>query len=214
MTLTTITQVHALHLSYIAWESTDLNEVFGKYSADLMNVIEIAHTPDRMVGRNYARIFGINGFLVNNNDQDFKFSTHWSGSKFIFDWDASTPFIHYLSFEYLFFLGSECSDCLNYPLIFNGTCRQFCPDGYHATGENVCIDCGEGYYWNGTSCIKECPQGQFLNTQTNECNCPAGLHWNGKVCVSCAGGKIFNADKNICECPNNTRWNGYGCSTI
>ena len=37
------------------------------------------------------------------------------------------------------------------------------------TGEQVCIDCGDGHYWNGTACIKECPKDQFLNTLTNEC---------------------------------------------
>ena len=33
----------------------------------------------------------------------------------------------------------------------------------------MCIDCGEGHYWNGSACVKECPEGQFLNLNTNEC---------------------------------------------
>lgn len=125
--VTTITQVHSIHISYIAWETTNIDIVTGKYVQNIDNLIEISHTPISRVGRNYARIFGITGFIINNKGQEITFSTNWSGTMFNFILDASTPFIKYLSFEYLFFLGSECSDCVDYPLIFEGTCRKFCP---------------------------------------------------------------------------------------
>ena len=96
--VTTITQVHALHLSYIAWETTDLNLVSGKYAQDIISVVEISHSPESSVGRNYARIFGLTGFIINQNNQDLFYATHWSGSKFTFDFEASTPLVKYISF--------------------------------------------------------------------------------------------------------------------
>ena len=155
-------------MSYVAWWQTDLNLISGKYNSNILNGLEISHIPEQNVGRNYARIFGLSGFIINHQDQDLYFSTKWSGSKYTFDFDSTTPFVKYLSFQYLFWLGSECSDCPNYPYIFNATCWQYCPEGSHATDDKVCIDCGEGHYWNGTTCVKECPKGQFLNVN-NEC---------------------------------------------
>ena len=108
--------------------------VSGQYDEQVVDFLEISHIPEQNIGRNYARIYGLTGFVINNNNQEIIFTTNWSGSKFIFDFDVSTPFLSYISFEYVFFLGSECSDCPNYPFIFNGTCRQYCPEGYHATG--------------------------------------------------------------------------------
>ena len=102
----------------------------------------------------------------------------WTGSKFHFDLDVNTPYTIYLSFEYIFFLGSECSDCPGYPLSYNNKCVQYCPLNTYATPENVCINCGEGHEWNGNSCVKQCPTGQTLNFRNNLCECPAGLFWN------------------------------------
>ena len=106
LSVTTITQVHAIHISYVAWSVTDLNLVSGKYHEQVVDFLEISHIPEQNVGRNYARIFGLTGFVINNNNQEIIFSTNWSGSKFIFDFDISTPFLSYISFEYIFFLGS------------------------------------------------------------------------------------------------------------
>ena len=214
LSVTTITQVQAIHVSYVSWYSTNLTMVTGDFAEDIMEYAEISHIPEANIGRNYARIFGFTGFVINHDNQALSVATQWTGSKFVFNLEESQMLMSYLSFEYIFFLGSECSDCPNYPFVFNGTCRQYCPEGYHATGENICIDCGDGHYWNGTACVKECPSGQFLNLALNECECPAGLHWNGKICLSCPGGKIFNPERNVCECPEGTRWNGFGCATI
>lgn len=98
--------MHTIYISYIAWRSTELNLLNGKYVGNIENKIEISHIPEGNVGRNYARIFGITGFIVNWQDTDFMFSTHWTGAKFVFDFDANTPFTKYVSFEYIFLLGS------------------------------------------------------------------------------------------------------------
>ena len=131
--VTTITQVQSLYISYVAWAETTLTIVSGKFVSEITSAAEISHIPESNIGRNYARIFGITGFIINHERQNLFFQTHWSGSKFVFNLEISQSLIKYISFEYLFFLGSECSDCPNYPFIFNGTCRQFCPEGFHAT---------------------------------------------------------------------------------
>ena len=96
--VTTITQVHAIHVSYVAWWQTDLHIVSGKYTSNILNGLEISHIPEQNIGRNYARIFGLSGFIINHQDQDIYFSTIWSGSKYTFDFDSSTPYVKYLSF--------------------------------------------------------------------------------------------------------------------
>ena len=69
LSVTTITQVHAIHISYVAWSVTDLNLVSGKYHEQVVDFLEISHIPEQNVGRNYARIFGLTGFVINNNNQ-------------------------------------------------------------------------------------------------------------------------------------------------
>ena len=36
--VTTITQVHAIHISYVAWDATALTIVSGTYASDIVNV--------------------------------------------------------------------------------------------------------------------------------------------------------------------------------
>lgn len=213
--MTTISQVHAIQVSFVGWAfETTLNIIHGVYIYEKSPGIDVSHTPDQNIGRNYARIHGITGFVINNKQQDLQFLTIWTGSKFHFDLDQSTPYTAYLSFEYIFFLGSECSDCPGYPLSYNHTCVRYCPLNTYATKEKVCIICGDSHFWNGTSCVKQCPTGQSLNILNNECECPAGLFWNGQRCISCFGGKIFNPVSMMCECPSGTRWNGFGCANM
>jgi hypothetical protein len=65
-TVTTITQVQAIHLSYVIWGSTNLTIVDGKWSSDEFTGGEINHIPYSNIGRNYARIFGLTGFIINH----------------------------------------------------------------------------------------------------------------------------------------------------
>lgn len=58
----------------------------------------MSHTPTSNIERNYARIYGITGFIMKNNQQDYHFRTVWTGSKFHFDLDENTPSTIYLSF--------------------------------------------------------------------------------------------------------------------
>ena len=158
ITLTTVTQVHALHISYIAWINSKLSFVVGNYTYEpSANVLEIAHSPSANIGRNYARIFGLTGFIINHNYQNISFSTTWTGAKFIFNLGVSQRLVQYFSFSYIFFLGSECGSCPGYEFMSNGVCADVCPAGSYPTTEKTCVTCGDGYYWDGSSCIKLCP---------------------------------------------------------
>lgn len=107
ITTTTVTQVHALHISYIAWISTGLNFVFGNFTVEPSNPVgDITHTPATSIGRNYARIFGLTGFIINNNFQNISLGTVWTGSNFIFNFGQSRSSLQYFSYQYLFFIGS------------------------------------------------------------------------------------------------------------
>ena len=98
ISVTTITQVHGLHISYLAWASTNLNMVAGAYAYEFSPSYEITHTPAANIGRNYARIHGLTGFIINHNSQRLSFVTQWTGIKFNFDLGASAQFTQYLSF--------------------------------------------------------------------------------------------------------------------
>jgi len=212
ITATTVTQVHALHISYIAWVSTRLNMVAGNYTYDpTLGMTEIGYTPPSNIGVNYARIFGLTGFIINHNFQNISLSTAWTGTKFVFDFGLSQKLVQYFSFQYIFFLGSQCGSCPGYEFVSNGTCVERCPPGSYPTGEKTCIICGDGFYWDGTGCIKLCPTGQTLNVANNQCECPVGTSWTGSVCLNCTFGRVFNPNNKLCECPTGTRWNGFSC---
>ena len=182
------------------------------YDAEMGGLLSV--TPPTNIPRSYARLYGISGFIINYNAQRLQYNSKWDGFSFSFLFGSSTSLVRYFSFNYIFFVGSECSDCPGYQLVANGTCVNFCPVGSTRTPENICIFCGEGRVWNGTVCILECPSGQYLNTNLNRCECPPSQNWNGDVCVTCTAGKVWDAGLKSCECPAPLRWNGQTCARL
>ena len=143
ISVTTVTQVQSIYISYIAWVQTQLNIVAGNYIYEpVAGSYEVAHNPDSIVGRNYARIFGITGFIFNYNFQNISLSSTWTGSRFTFDFGQSQTLIQYFSFQYIFFIGSECGSCPGYPFASQGKCHKNCPAGSYPTQEQTCITCG------------------------------------------------------------------------
>ena len=113
--MTTVTQVQSILISYVAWVKTDLSIIVGNFAYEpVIGNYEVAHTPLNAVSRNYARIYGITGFILNYNSQNISFSTTWSGSRFLFDFGQSQTLLQYFSFQYMFFIGSECGSCPGY----------------------------------------------------------------------------------------------------
>lgn len=70
-------------ISYIAWTDTSLQIVSGSdiYERDSPNDV-IRFVPETFVGRNYARIIGITGFIINNAQQPISIRTNWLGTAF------------------------------------------------------------------------------------------------------------------------------------
>ena len=99
----------------------------------------IAHIPDRTIGRNYARIHGITGFIINHNYQPLSLVTTWTGNKFIFDLEVSQQITQYFSFAYAFLIGSQCSSCNGYPFSYQGICVKSCPKGSYPKIDKNCI---------------------------------------------------------------------------
>lgn len=124
----------------------------GEYAYDPNNGQGFVYTPLTMIPRNYARVYGITGFIINNNQQNIMFSTEWTGHEFHFHLGSSEMLTQYLTYQYIFFIGSECEDCPGYSISYQGTCVNACPPNTFLTPENVCLSCGEGRYWNGTAC--------------------------------------------------------------
>jgi hypothetical protein len=214
--VTTITQVQAVHISYISWVKTDLTVATGNFTYDTTIRVtpDISYSPSVSIGPNYARIFGLTGFIINYNYQNISLATTWTGSKFTFDFSVSQNLVQYYTFQYIFFIGSMCGSCPSYDFMYNGVCTTQCPSGSYPTADKTCITCGDGYYWDGANCMKMCPTGQILNPGNNQCMCPLGTNWTGSVCLNCTLGRIYNGITKMCECPKGTNWNGFSCVTI
>lgn len=148
------------------------------------------------------------------NKNDIKYKTEWDGQRFLFKFGVNENLLKYFSFQYIFFIGSECADCPGYPISYENKCLSHCPSGTFLTEKNTCITCGKGMEWNGTSCVQSCPQGQFLDVRTSKCECPPTLNWNGEFCIPCTNGKVFDRYTKTCECPKPLRWNGFACAQM
>lgn len=77
--VTTITQVNSIYISYITYQETSLKVISGSYFYDSANGLGFSHSPLALIPRNYARIYGITGFIINYNQQKIIFGTEWTG---------------------------------------------------------------------------------------------------------------------------------------
>ena len=75
MSVTTITQVNSIYVSYTVYQTTNLKVVHGVYAYDPNNGQGFSHSPATNIPRNYARLYGITGFIINYNAQNMKFTT-------------------------------------------------------------------------------------------------------------------------------------------
>ena len=77
--VTTITQLNSIYVSYIAYQGTYLELAVGGYKYDPNNGQGFTLTPPSPIPRNYARAYGITGFIINYNMQNIQFKTEWTG---------------------------------------------------------------------------------------------------------------------------------------
>lgn len=216
ISVTTSTQVNSLYISYVAFQQSTLAIMGGGYVYDAITDgvnNALYYAPETIIPKNFARIYGLTGFLLMYNKNRINFNTRWDGFAFNFNF-GDKNLLKYFSFSFIFFTGSQCQDCVGYQILDNNSCVNVCPLGTSLTPENTCINCGTGREWNGTTCITKCTLGQYLNTATGNCECPPTLNWDGSSCIPCLAGKVFMAASKSCECPKPLVWNGYTCSKI
>lgn len=146
LSVTTATKVDSIYISFIAFQDFDLPIVGGRYTFD--SAIDTAdkgfyYVPETDVPPNFARLYGLTGFLINFNRQKINFSTEWTSISFVYE-IGDVTLLKYFSFSFIFFSGTECQDCLGYQILHNGTCLSSCPIGTFLTTDNTCINCGTG----------------------------------------------------------------------
>lgn len=172
LSVTTITRVDSIYISYVALQDSNLPIIGGRYvydsSQDTLTENGLYYSPQTDAPPNFARIYGISGFLFNYNRQKISFSTQWDGFAFSYKM-GDLKILSYFSFSFLFFTGSPCQDCPGYQILYNSTCIGTCPAGTFLTSDNICIECGTGREWNGTTCVTSCPKSQYLNTTSGRC---------------------------------------------
>ncbi len=205
-------------MSYVAFQTSSLSIVGGGFVYDITENPQatLYYAPQNNIPRNFARIFGLTGFLINYDRQKISLTTRWDGYAFNFNLaiGSRTDLLQYFSFSFIFFTGSECQDCVAYPIFYNSACVATCPVGTGQSVDGTCVNCGTGRQWNGTACVIICPSGQYLNPITNQCECPPTLNWNGNSCIPCLNGRTWNPSTKACECAKPLQWNGYTCARV
>lgn len=71
--------MNSIYISFIAYQTTNLKIAYGSFVYDPNNGKGFTLTPDETIPRNYARIYGITGFIINYNAQNIQFKTEWTG---------------------------------------------------------------------------------------------------------------------------------------
>lgn len=200
--------MQSIFISYIAYgsEFTDIyaaNYLFDTYVASA----SLSHAPTINVTVNLVDFYGFNGFILNNNGADFKLSSAWNGNLFRFTTSSN---YRYLSYNYVFILGSSCLACKSYPIFYEDNCIAYCPANANFNGK-TCVICVASQRWNGTECVDRCSNGRFWNIISQACVCPTGQFWNGFACIVCPNGRTWSVNTQSCECPVLSTWNGVAC---
>jgi hypothetical protein len=206
--VTTVTQVHSLFVSYIAYGTGFSGFVSGNYLFDTyIPSASLSYSISQNLTNDIVDFYGFNGFILDNNGADFQLSAAWTGSKFNF---VTKSNYRYVNFNYFFWIGTSCSDCSGYPIYYNNSCIAYCPTGANYNG-NTCITCVASQSWNGTACVNRCSNGKIWDIPSQTCICPSGQFWNGYACIVCPNGKTWSVNTQSCECPVSSTWNGVTC---
>lgn len=222
---TSATQVHALFISYVAYDPTipklsSANLLYSKYLGVATYTQKLAYdasTPG-------LTFFGLSGFIVANSNSPFALKLTYDASSNSGVAQSGSNF-YYLSWSTLSFIGGPCGYCSGFPINFNGTCLATCPPSYNFDG-TTCVTCAAGQTWNGKICVT--PAAPVTPTNpTNPTNptvpagpvitCPIGTYWDGQQlrclpclsgcascvdcysCSSCALGFYFKQGESLCS---------------
>ena len=122
-----------MFISYLAFQNTVLSVIGGNFVFDRISNSDqtLYYAPSNLIPKNYARLYGITGLLLNYNRQKLTLRTVWDGYSFNFQIGTITEIslLQYYSFSFIFFTGSECQDCPGYSIYYGGACINYCPAG-------------------------------------------------------------------------------------
>lgn len=84
--VTTVTEINSIHVSYLAFQHTNLALSAGNFVFDrVKNPLQtLFYTPENPIARNYARIFGLTGLLINYSNEKLILKSVWDGYFFNF----------------------------------------------------------------------------------------------------------------------------------
>lgn len=210
VSVTTVTQVQSLFISYIAFSSSYTGASIGSYLYDsYIPSSNLFYTPQTSISINLAQFYGFNGFILSNGGSGFGLTVAWNGAQFGFTTQSN---YQYISFNYFFIVGGPCSACKDFPIILNGKCIAYCPSGSNYDGK-TCITCLDSQRWHETNCVNRCTNGRVWDVTSQTCVCPSGQYWNEYACIICPGGKTWNTNTKSCTCPVTSTWTGTICVT-
>lgn len=210
---TSATQVHAIFVSYVAYDPNIQNLVAGSYVYNKYQATNsLLFTPPIGVSNNNAAFHGFNGFILGNNRANIALNGVLSKGNLTFSSSAS---LYYLSYNYFFLIGGPCGQCVGYTISYNGNCVAACPPSSYYNGV-TCITCTTGQTWDGTKCVdipKPTPTptptpSPAANTTTNSSSssgnvpsCPVATYWDQQQlrCLPCLSGCSSCVDCYTCS---------------
>ena len=135
---TSITQIHAIFVSFIAYDPSILNMVSGSYTYDQYQPMRyLQFTPPISVSTNSLAMHGFNSFIMRNGQFHFMIMAELVNSQLSF---TSSTELFYLGYSYFFLVGGPCGQCPGYNIYFNNRCMTACPPNSYYNGQ-TCIVC-------------------------------------------------------------------------
>lgn len=126
ITVSSATKLFNVFLSLVAYDSTLQYAYSGFYSYDnYFPSYSLTAAVKFALENNTLDFYGVNGFIIGNNNSQFLFDAKFSLSTG-FTFTTASNF-QYLTFNYFFISGPLCSACNGYPLYYQGRCYSDCP---------------------------------------------------------------------------------------
>ena len=81
-----------MYISFLAFQNTVLSVVGGNFVYDKISNPgqTLFYAPENSIPKNYARLYGMTGFLLNYNRQKLNFKSLWDGYSFNFQIGTTT----------------------------------------------------------------------------------------------------------------------------
>ena len=235
---TSATQIHALFVSYIAYDPS-IKNVFAKSVVydEYVGIKTHQHEMDTSVNM-HVMFCGVSSFIISNNGATFGLSISMNDLGSVVNTASNFYYFSYADFS---LMGGKCGQCVGYNIYHDGNCVDACPPNSYYNGEK-CITCGTNQVWDGAKCVDKapvvpvkpvgpvisCPKGTWWDQQQLRClPCPDGCMScpDCYSCDSCSPGYYLPSANSLCEevcgdgkrftleCDDGNNINGDGCSS-